>query len=333
VCRYAQLMNRRSSDVIVVGGGVSGLTTAVCLADAGYSVRVWAADQAADTTSYAAGAIYSPFLIDDDRALDWAEETFAELKTLAHDEMDAGDPRARTGVAMVFGREVCRTQAYAPVWATRVPDYRPCDPEELPAGFASGWCYTVPLIDMPVYLRYLRGMLEERGGTVEQRRISSLTEAAAEAPVVANCTGMGARELVPDKSLRPIRGELVVVRNPGITTFLVEHSDTDREMTYLLPHRDVVVLGGTAHEERWDRSPDKSVAAGIIARCEEIEPRLKGQEILDHRVGLRPARDRVRVERASLDDHGATVLHNYGHGGAGVSISWGCARYIVGLLD
>jgi D-amino-acid oxidase len=114
---------------------------------------------------------------------------------------------------------------------------------------------------------------------------------------------------------------------------VAEHSDTDRELTYLLPHRDVVVLGGTADEERWDKSPDATVAAGIIARCVEIEPRLKGLDILAHRVGIRPARSRVRAERVSLDGHRAAVLHNYGHGGAGVSISWGCARYVVGLLD
>jgi D-amino-acid oxidase len=323
-------MNRRSSDAIVVGAGVSGLTTAVCLADAGYSVRVWAADQAADTTSYAAGAIYSPFLIEDDRASEWAEQTFAELKALAHDVLEPAANPSDTGVSMVFGREVCRTDAHAPSWATRVPDFRLCDREELPPGFVSGWSYTVPLVDMPAYLRFLQKMLAERGGTIERRRISSLDEAASIAPVVANCTGMGARELVPDESLRPIRGELIVVPNPGLTSFVVEHSDTDRELTYLLPHRDVVVLGGSADEKRWDRSPDEEVAAGIIARCVEIEPRLKDLEILDHRVGIRPTRDRVRVERVSLN--GAAVLHNYGHGGAGVSISWGCARYVVGLL-
>ena len=327
-------MNRRSKDAIVVGGGVSGLTTAVCLAEAGYSVRVWAADRPADTTSYAAGAIYSPFLIDDDRASEWADQTFAELKALARDDAEpAGDPRSNTGVAMVFGREVSRTPAEAPPWAIRVPDFRLCDPEELPSGFTSGWSYTVPVIDMPAYLRYLQTRLETRGGVVERRRISSLAEAAAVAPVVANCTGMGARDLVPDASLRPIRGELVVVSNPGITSFVAEHDDADRELTYLLPHRDYIVLGGTAEADRLDRNPDKSVAAAIMARCEEIEPRLKGAEIIDHRVGIRPSRDRVRAERVSLNGHGAAVLHNYGHGGAGVSISWGCARYVVGLLD
>jgi D-amino-acid oxidase len=93
---------------------------------------------------------------------------------------------------------------------------------------------------------------------------------------------------------------------------------------YLLPLRDVVVLGGTASPGRWDRS--------VVARCVEIEPRLAGPPILEHYVGIRPARDPVRVERVSLDGCGAQVLHNYGHGNAGLSISWGCARYAVTLL-
>jgi D-amino-acid oxidase len=321
-------MNRRSKDAIVVGGGVSGLTTAVCLADAGHPVRVWAADPAVDTTSYAAGAIYSPYLIADERASEWAEQTFSELKALAVDNSERG---GETGVAMVFGREVCRDHASPPSWATRVPDFQTCDRGDLPPGFASGWSYTVPLVDMPAYLRYLQRMLAGRGVTIERRRITSLDEAAGEASIVANCTGLGARDLVSDDALRPIRGELLVVPNPGIDSFVAEHSDTDRELTYLLPHRDVVVLGGTADEERWDREPDKEVAAGIIARCVEIEPKLAGLPVLDHRVGIRPARDQVRVERTDLN--GAALLHNYGHGGAGVSISWGCARYAVSLLD
>ncbi|MCY1141660.1 FAD-dependent oxidoreductase [Actinoplanes sp. Pm04-4] len=317
-------MRRRSRDAIVVGGGVSGLTTAVCLAEAGYAVRVWAAEQAADTTSYAAGAIYSPYLLDDDRAPEWAERTFDELRMLASDE-DAG-------VSMVFGQEVSRAPAQPPSWATRVPDFRQCEREELPVGFTSGWSYTVPLVDMPVYLRYLQKVLvEKHGGTVERRRVSTLDEVAAEAPVVVNCTGLGARELVPDPALRPIRGELVVVSNPGINRFVAEHSQIDSELTYLLPHRDVVVLGGTADERRWDLAPDDKVAAGIIARCARIEPSLRGARVLDHRVGIRPARDRVRAERTSLNGDG-TVLHNYGHGGAGVSVSWGCARHVVSLL-
>ncbi|MCO8275400.1 FAD-binding oxidoreductase [Actinoplanes sp. TRM 88003] len=319
-------MTHRSGDAIVVGGGVSGLTTALCLAEAGYSVRVWSADQAADTTSYAGGAIYSPFLLNDERASQWAEQTFTELEAMAL------QPGEDTGVAMVQGQEVSRGPAQAPDWATKVTGFRYCDGAELPRGFTTGWSYRVPLVDMPIYLQYLQTLfVAKHSGIVEQRRISTLDEPATEADVVANCTGMGARELVPDPALRPIRGELVVMSNPGIDRFLAEHSDADRELTYLLPHRDVVVLGGTADEQRWDVEPDDKAVAGIIARCTELEPRLRDAQVLGCRVGIRPARDRVRAERTSLN--GAVVLHNYGHGGSGVSVSWGCARYVVGLLS
>jgi D-amino-acid oxidase len=324
VPRYAQLMNRPFSDAIVVGGGVSGLTTAACLIDAGFSVRIWAADEMVDTASYAAGAIYSPFLTDDDRAPEWAGQTFGQLAELAEDP--------ETGVAMVFGHEVSRTAMTPPSWARLVPGFRQCGADDLPPGFASGWCYTVPVVDMPIYLSYLHRRVEERGGVVERRRVSSLDEAAATGAVVVNCTGMGARDLVPDPKLRPIRGELVVVPNPGIDAFVAEHFASDRELTYLLPQRDVVVLGGTADESRTDREPDKEVAEGILARCIDIEPKLAGLPILEHRVGIRPVRDRVRIEWDSDNGHLGTVLHNYGHGGAGVSLSWGCAREVIRLL-
>ena len=323
-------MNRPFSDAIVVGGGVSGLTTAACLVDAGFSVRIWAADEMVDTASYAAGAIYSPFLIADDRAPDWAAQTFGELAELAKDP--------ETGVAMVFGREVCRTPITPPAWARQVPGFRRCDPadpNDLPPGFASGWCYKVPLVDMPAYLDYLNRRLKQSGCVVERRRVTSLDEAAATASLVVNCTGMGARDLVPDPQLRPIRGQLIIMPNPGIDSFVTEHSASDSELqlTYLLPHRDVVVLGGTADLDRFDREPDKEAADGILARCTAIEPKLAGLPILEHRVGIRPARDRVRVERMNPNGHRGTVLHNYGHGGAGVSISWGCAREVIRLIE
>jgi D-amino-acid oxidase len=318
-------MNRRSWDAIVVGGGVSGLTTAVCLAEAGLSVQVWAAGQEADTTSYAAGAIYSPFLLKDDRAPVWAMQTFAVLESLAGDK--------DTGVTMAFGQEVCREPVDPPAWARAVPSFRRCHPAELPTGFHSGWSYEVPLVDMPLYLRYLQNRLKRSGGDIRRRHISTLDEPSAWASVVVNCTGMGARDLVHDKDLHPIRGELVVVRNPGITRFVAEHSDADRDLTYLLPHRDVVVLGGTADKHRWDLVPDEEVKKDIIARCAVIEPKLLEAEVVDHRVGIRPSRDRVRAERENPNGRGTVILHNYGHGGSGVSISWGCARYVLSLLD
>ncbi|HEY2792992.1 MAG TPA: FAD-dependent oxidoreductase, partial [Micromonosporaceae bacterium] len=68
-------------------------------------------------------------------------------------------------------------------------------------------------------------------------------------------------------------------------------------------------------------------AAGIVARCAAIDPRLASARVLEHRVGLRPSRPSVRLE--AVAQNGRTVIHNYGHGGSGVTLSWGCADDVV----
>jgi D-amino-acid oxidase len=157
--------------------------------------------------------------------------------------------------------------------------------------------------------------------------VSSFAE--ADAPVVVNCTGLAARELVPDPSVRPVRGQLVVVQNPGIDTWLVA-TDAAGEYAYLFPQPGGLVLGGTAEEDVWSLEPDPATAEAIVARCAALRPEVAGAKVLEHRVGLRPTRPAVRLERDALPD-GRLLVHNYGHGGAGVTVAWGCAEEAAGL--
>jgi D-amino-acid oxidase len=55
--------------------------------------------------------------------------------------------------------------------------------------------------------------------------------------------------------------------------------------------------------------------------------------VLEHVVGLRPGRSTVRLEEGEQLSSGARVVHNYGHGGAGITLSWGCAHEVVTLVD
>jgi D-amino-acid oxidase len=96
----------------------------------------------------------------------------------------------------------------------------------------------------------------------------------------------------------------------------------------MFPHGDTVLLGGTEQHGDWSLDPDPGISRRILARCAAVEPRLAGAEILAERVGLRPARPEVRLE-AERTDSGGLLLHNYGHGGAGVTLAWGCAREIT----
>jgi D-amino-acid oxidase len=300
-------------DVLVVGAGVSGLTTAVTLAEAGHQIKILSAGTGSATTSYAAGATWSPYLVEwTDRARGWAYDTLDVLRVLA------ADPRA--GVRLVSGIDASRGPLPAPDWSDHLADFRACAAEELPAGFAAGWRYTAPVVNMPAYLGYLRDRAIAAGVQFEERRVDRLDLA----PLVVDCAGIGARELAPDPTLTPVRGQVVIVENPGITDWFVEEGTPP---VYFFPQGDTVVLGGTSQSGDANTAPDPAVAAQILARCALIDPRLTGARVLDHRVGLRPTRPLIRLESESLG--GTRVVHNYGHGGAGVTLSWGCAAQVL----
>ncbi|CAD5991022.1 protein of unknown function [Streptomyces sp. KY75] len=162
--------------------------------------------------------------------------------------------------------------------------------------------------------------------------MDGFAEAAAQAPVVVNCTGLGARELVPDAGVRAVRGQLVVVENPGIAEWFTEADPASAATTYFFPQPAGLVLGGTAEADDERREPDAAVAREIVARCARVRPEIAGARVLGHRVGLRPVREGgVRIEAEALPG-GGLLVHNYGHGGAGVTVAWGCARAAAALV-
>jgi D-amino-acid oxidase len=309
-----------STDAVVAGAGVVGLTTAISLAEAGLSTKIVTAALPPQTTSVAAGAIWGPVRCGPpDRTYEWARTGLAVLSELA------GEPVA--GIRQVSGMEVAAEPASPPYWTNLLPDLRLLDDSELPAGFTAGWHYTAPVVTMPLYLEYLRSRYEKLGGVISVEPLTSLT-AMADAPVVVNCTGIGARDLVPDPAVVPVRGQVVVVENPGIDEFYIDHTLDGDDYVYIFPHGDVVLLGGTAQEGNWDRQPRQDIAERIMRDCSAVHSRLRGARVVAERVGLRPCRPEVRLEAEALPG-GRTLWHNYGHGGAGVTLSWGCAREIT----
>ncbi|MGI8760767.1 MAG: FAD-dependent oxidoreductase, partial [Jatrophihabitantaceae bacterium] len=87
---------------------------------------------------------------------------------------------------------------------------------------------------------------------------------------------------------------------------------------------------GTLVEDDENLEPTPALAEEILRRCIEVEPRLRHAQVRGHQVGLRPGRPSVRLEAEQVGD--ARCVHNYGHGGSGVTLSWGCAREAAALL-
>jgi D-amino-acid oxidase len=321
----------RAVEVLVIGAGVAGLTTAVCLAEAGLAVTVQAGQPPRQTTSAVAGAIWGPHLVENsDRVTRWSAETLEVLTVLAD--------IPGTGVRLLSGTGAARAPQPRPDWAAPLPDLGPGDPGSLPPGFVAGWRYSAPVVSMPVYLDYLAGRLRRAGSQLTDGPLDSLAQAVRQspAPVIVNCTGAGARDFVPDPSVSPVRGQVVIAKNPGLTEFFIGEGDETHELCYVFPHQDRVVLGGTEIPGDWSLEPRPATARRILADCAGIDPRLGAARILEHRVGLRPARPQVRLEseNAGGDGRGTgrLVVHNYGHGGSGITLSWGCAREAARLV-
>ncbi len=316
-------MAETSPDAIVVGAGVIGLTTGICLAEAGLRVQIRTEVPPPRTTSAAAGAMVGPATSPPgDRSWAWEQATIVEFTELA--------AVADTGVRIRRGLLAARPGSPPPPpGMAEAAGLEPADRADLPPGFEYGMWATAPLVDMHRYLSYLINRFGAAGGRVDVAPINSLSDVACDAPLVANCTGVGARKLVPDPEVHPVRGQHVIVENPGLDTFFLEAPIGDAWASYF-PHGDHVVLGGTATVDDWNLAADPAVAREIQNRCAEIEPRLRDARVVGHRVGLRPARPTVRLEVEKIGD--ARCVHNYGHGGVGVSMSWGCAREATSML-
>jgi D-amino-acid oxidase len=310
------------TDVLVVGCGVIGLTAGVRMREAGLGVRIVTAALPLQTTSSVAAALWYPYkAYPEDRVLSWGSRTFEVFEELSR--------VSESGVRMREGVEIWHKKVPDPWWASAVPGVRRCTDDELPPGYTDGHAFVAPVIEMPVYLGYLLDRFLESGGRIEHRAISSLEE-AGEGHVVVNCAGLGARELVGDPSMEPIRGQIVRVRNPGLERFVLDE-DNPEGVTYVIPRSEDCILGGTAEEGEWETEPDPQTAAAILRRCEALEPRLAGADVLEHKAGLRPGRPEIRLEIDYVAQSPPRV-HNYGHGGSGVTLSWGCAEETLRLV-
>ncbi|WP_433803412.1 FAD-dependent oxidoreductase [Actinomycetospora sp. CA-084318] len=311
-------------EVVVVGAGVVGLTTAAVLADAGLRTEVWSADDPSTTVSAHAAGVWTPMSQAPlSASLAWAERSLREFCELSR--------VPGSGVTLAEGLTLTPLDSggHLPPLTRLSPDLRDARPDELPVGFAAGLRYRLPRIDMPRYVVWLLDRLTASGGQVVRRRVESLAEPLATAPVVVNASGLGARDLTPDPAVRPVFSQYVVTDNPGLDRVVVDTTD-QRRWVSIIPHPDRVHLGGVRVSGRDDDRPDRELASDVLRRCREVEPALVDARVLRVDTGLLPSRPTMRVE--TEDRAEGLVVHAYGHASGGVTVSWGVAHAVAALV-
>jgi len=352
--------------VLVLGAGVSGLTCALNLKERGFDVTVVAEDFAPRVTSVVAGALWEwpPAVCgthqDEDalaRSKKWCQISYRQFAALARE--------SNTGVFMRTATHYFRQPVVESderlrkmnelrqhvdqfVHEPSLISTNQVNPE---FGIRDAYSHLAPMIDTDVYMAWLLERVKQAGCRVECQRISgSLREQESSlreqfsVDAVVNCAGMGARELAED-AMFPVRGALIRMRNDGkamprITeAHCVSHDETSTEpnFIFIVPRgNDRLVLGGLVEPDEWDLNigfDNHEPIRRMYQRCTEFMPVLKSGEIEKAepvRVGLRPfRRQHVRVEH----EPGTRIVHNYGHGGSGVTLSWGCALDVADAVD
>ena len=305
----------RGERVIVVGAGVVGLTCAVRLLEAGLRVDVVARDLPLETTSAAAAAIWYPYrALPQDRVDGVGADVVRRLRR-ARRTPTRSDRRVR----MVPGTEVLAGSPARPLVA-RGGAGAGAHPGRASRTGRAGWSFTTPVADMSgLPAAGWRAGWRQLGGTITRLNLSALPAAG----LVVNCSGLGARLLGggPDASYpcaaRSWSSSRSGWRGGGST-------------------RPVRRTSCRASATSWSAAPTSRASGAvrrrrrprptILARGARLVPELRAARVLRHKVGLRPVRPAVRLERVG------DVVHCYGHGGAGVTLSWGVADEVVALL-
>lgn len=215
-----------------------------------------------------------------------------------------------------------------------------------------------------VYLARLVDEIAVLGGRIQRARLGRLEDLAcpqvsamlgSTPRLVVVCAGLGARTLggVEDASVYPTRGQVIKVKAPWIREGFTRQVGSlngaeGGERTYVIPRPSgEVIIGGTREVNDWEAYPRDDTKGDIMRRAVEICPSLPPKHtsgtadavqdiVIDHLVGFRPSREGgVRLEAgASLTLAGKrmSVIHNYGHGGAGWQSCWGCAEDVARLV-
>ena len=347
--------------VVVLGAGCFGLSSAIRLLQAGYrSVVVLSRSRTPNTTSDGAGALWRP-VIDANDPMEplytrWGQHTLTVLAALLRDF-----GHIATGCSWVNGYEFDDVPLPVPPFAQYIPGFRKVAEAELrqlniPGKFAFN--FNSIIADMTDYLPFLHRHFEQLGGQYVEGEIDSfsppyshssptVTSLLSSADLLVNCTGLSPVQLLNDDHMRPVRGYLVRVSAPFLHHWLYSTATK----AYLFPrHRDCV-LGGTFDVGCSDIATNTTVRDDVLRRCAAVVPDIGQCQILNEWVGLRPWRDMLRLElewpdgggveqleaegRQRLDVQAAgcpvPVIHNYGAGGSGMTVHWGCAEEVVQL--
>ena len=303
----------------VVGAGISGLSTAYTLARHGHQVTVMAKDFYPSIVSNKAAAFWFPYNIrNDKRAIDWGIKSYTFFE-----EQSANED---TGISMIkIIKAVKVTSLDETNWLDFMPkkSVKELPTDQLPTNYLKGYEAIVPLIETQIFLPWLTAQVVKLGATIIEAEVNNFHLLLEKFDVVINCTALGARDLCNDKTVIPIRGQVVLLEPNVVDSIFIDNQSP----TYIVPRKDATIIGGTYEENIFEANTVEETLNEILRKAIVISPELAGKKVIGNWAGLRPYRPEVRLEKEG------NIIHNYGHGGSGYTLSFGCAEEVNKMVS
>lgn len=363
-------------DAVILGAGISGISTALTLQALGFSpciVSNYVPMQAEQTpkypvpTDYAMASAYPHNLrIENLRAVSSSsQEIFKQL------ELSSG-----SGVRLYRMFEVYEEEPpEPPLWNERLNfhnfDGKPESlrkhmnvPARLGADHLWGWYFDSFFADMPQYLAFLWKIFDDCGGQFIQTNLDNREKIQhlCEGRNAINCLGIGSKSLFSDDSpMSLVRGKQVLIPNAPMlkaegelpfaynytpTAEVFSRADGSSEYVHFFARTHDWLLGQTREagqlgdDGEWIGEPVRGehvdlngvqIPKAILTLNEELLKDIFGVSLANReligREGYRYYRDPNGAGvRLSTEEFGkSAIVHNYGHGGSGITMSWGCS--------
>ncbi|KAJ6635593.1 D-aspartate oxidase [Pseudolycoriella hygida] len=325
--------------IAIIGAGVVGLSCAVKISEffqnENIDVCLISEKFTPNTTGDGSAGLWGPYLIGD-TAADNINKWSKESHEFFHDLWKNGKA-AEVGISLINETLLTQKPEVAnPCWSQVVFGFTPLSYKQLDllskehsVRYTAGANYVTFTCEPTYLLPYLMRRFKSAGGKVLEKRVNSFDDLLDQYDIIINCTGLGAKTLVNDPKLTPIRGQVARVEASWI------FQSTQNDNNYIIPNMETVILGGTAQVNDYNENISDDDSKFIRSGCSDLNPSTVNSTLRKEWAGLRPGRDTVRIEAETFhtgNGKGRTVIHNYGHGGSGVTTAWGCASDVLELV-
>lgn len=351
--------------VIVIGAGVSGITTGLVLQLLGYKTKIYTKETADNfyqqgdpgfASRYPAASVIPHTVFT------------GNLKTLFRRSQNIFQELFKesfNGLTIHKHFEVFEFEKEHPPYLQLMNNVRSLNQQnDLPKRKEDddlyGWVFDCFFTDWPVYFPYLMQLYLDSGGQIKRQRLTSEDIPHLPSDIIINCSGLGSCHLFEDDAPHEIgRGHLLFIKDTPLllnedkeiisynyTPEADVYSDEDGNPVdvYCYPRNDGCILGGSRQFGTLDEAGnwcggkdtfdgysegDISYPQQILDLNKEILRKSYGLELETYQhvtafKGYRYIRSRnngLRLEGEEL--HDKWIVHNYGHGGAGIALSWG----------